>query len=86
MTKEPTMTQQHNPNLTEVVTHTSIHEANLNIFEVHHSPARFVWELGNNLTWLAGNVYNESNVRELYKRRKDFDLILVDAVFHEVRW
>ncbi|KAK3895558.1 hypothetical protein Pcinc_000743 [Petrolisthes cinctipes] len=87
LTKEPsttTTTPQHHPkNLTEMVTHTSIHEADLNIFEVQQSPVRFLWQLGNNLTRLAGNVYNDSTVSELYMKRKEFDLIFVDALFHE---
>ena len=61
------------------------HFDNLNMFDVIQDPSRFLEKMSWSVKFYIKNIYDEQVVKMLYKRRNEFDLIIVDRLMNEVR-
>lgn len=81
-------------NLTKVSKHPNIKEVNhyatpfndedTNMFECLKDPTGSFLVLERIIVPVARNFYKDPTVKELYERRKEFDLFIVDHAFNEV--
>ena len=62
------------------------HMDNLNIFEYIDETAQFVAAASKSIQYYAEHLYDEDVVKELFERRHEFDLFLVDKFANEVRY
>ncbi|KAK7079985.1 hypothetical protein SK128_025299 [Halocaridina rubra] len=74
------------PNITEMPIWNSIYEEKLNFFEVRKHPLLFLYNFRSQLSSLAWRLYNDTAVRDLYSMRKEFDLVMIDALFNEAMY
>lgn len=78
-------TSASHPNLHELTTSVSIYEEDINFFYVRKHPILFLWKFKQDLQSLARQIYNDTTVRNLYDIKNEFDIILIDGIFNEVR-
>ena len=56
----------------------------VNLFELAKDEKTFFQNMLNVLTIAAGVVYDDPVVKELYNRREEFDLVIIDSIFNDV--
>ncbi|XP_042887614.1 uncharacterized protein LOC122263301 [Penaeus japonicus] len=61
-------------------------EENLNMFETRENPGGAFAMFATALPAIARELYKVPKVKELYERRKDFDLIIINHMFNEVAY
>ena len=58
---------------------------NINMFEGGLKPEEILFNLmKNNLPILASKIFEDPAVKDLYSRRKEFDLLVIDGMFNDV--
>nr|XP_053653641.1 UDP-glycosyltransferase UGT5-like isoform X1 [Cherax quadricarinatus] len=74
-----------NPNIHEV-THGLPHytEDKINMFDTRKDPGGIFQMFLNSLPLIARELYQVPVVKDLYQKRKDFDVIVIDQTFNEV--
>ena len=61
------------------------HMDNLNIFDLSNDVNEMFNIVTKSFIAYAENIYNEDVVKELYEKREEFDLLIVDRIVNEVR-
>ncbi|XP_068217352.1 UDP-glycosyltransferase UGT5-like [Palaemon carinicauda] len=74
------------PNIHELTVRNSIYEEKINFFEVRKHPLLFLATFRADLAATAKQLYNDTHVLDLYAMRKEFDLVMVDALFNEAMY
>ena len=59
-------------------------EDNMDVFELAKDEATFLKTMLRMFTLIAQNMYDDEVVQELYEKRNDFDLFIIDGLFNEV--